>query len=69
MVPNVHPEDLQQSYVSIRAQLVSDEGKLVKDPLFVEREDAIHILNAVSPGLTSSLPFGGHIAETIVETV
>nr|WP_272913172.1 hypothetical protein [Halolamina rubra] len=39
----------------------------MKQPLFVERDDAVHILNAVSPGMTSSLPFGEHIAETIAE--
>jgi len=64
----VRSEDLQQSYAGIRAQLVSEEGELVKEPLFVERDDAIHILNAVSPGLTCSLPFGEHIAETLAET-
>ena len=67
LVPEVRSEHLTKSYAGIRAQLVSDEGELVKDPLFVERENAVHILNAVSPGLTSSLPFGEHIAETLAE--
>jgi len=62
LVPEVRADDLHRSYAGIRAQLVSDGGELVKEPLFVEREDAVHILNAVSPGLTSSLPFGDHIA-------
>jgi len=62
LVPEVRADDLHRSYAGIRAQLVSDDGELVKEPLFVEREDAVHILNAVSPGLTSSLPFGDHIA-------
>lgn len=61
-MPDVHAEDLYESYAGIQAQLVSEDGELVKDPLFVEREDAVHILNAVSPGLTFSLPFGEHIA-------
>ncbi|MGB9965562.1 L-2-hydroxyglutarate oxidase [Halobacterium sp. CBA1126] len=69
LVPDVRAADLQQSYAGIRAQLVSDDGELVKDPLFVEREDAVHILNAVSPGLTSSLPFGEHIAGKLAEKV
>ncbi|GAB7011546.1 L-2-hydroxyglutarate oxidase [Halorubrum trueperi] len=67
LVPDVRSEDLRKSYAGIRAQLVSEDGELVKDPLFVERDDAVHILNAVSPGLTSSLPFGEHIAETLAE--
>ncbi|WP_135301966.1 L-2-hydroxyglutarate oxidase [Haloarcula amylovorans] len=69
LVPDVRAEDLEKSYAGIRAQLVSDDGELVKDPLFVERENAVHILNAVSPGLTSSLPFGEHIAETLAAKV
>ena len=65
LVPDVRADDLSKSYAGIRAQLVSEDGDLVKDPLFVETEDAVHVLNAVSPGLTSSLPFGQQIAETI----
>ncbi len=65
LVPGVRADDLHKSYAGIRAQLVSDDGELVKDPLFVERDDAVHVLNAVSPGLTCSLPFGEHIAKTV----
>jgi len=67
LVPEIRDVDLHQSYAGIRAQLVSEDGELVKDPLFIETDDAVHILNAVSPGLTSSLPFGDHIAERIEE--
>lgn len=69
LVPDVRAEDLRKSYAGIRAQLVSEDGDLVKEPLFVERDDAVHVLNAVSPGLTSSLPFGEHIAERLAAKV
>lgn len=69
LVPDIRSADLTQSYAGIRAQLVSADGDLVKDPLFVEREDAVHVLNAVSPGFTSSLPFGEHIAEMVAASV
>jgi len=65
LVPAVREGDLQRSYAGIRAQVVSERGELVKDPLFVETDRGIHILNAVSPGLTSSLPFGDHIADRL----
>ncbi|MFB6094487.1 MAG: L-2-hydroxyglutarate oxidase [Halanaeroarchaeum sp.] len=65
LVPEVTADDLVRSYAGIRAQIVDDEGSLVKDPLFVEGDDAIHVLNAVSPGLTASLPFGDHLAERV----
>jgi L-2-hydroxyglutarate oxidase len=51
----------------IRAQLVNIEsGKLEQDFIVRQRENSIHILNAVSPGWTSALPFGRAIAESIV---
>ena len=65
LVPSVTADDLVKSYAGIRAQIVRDDGELIKDPLFVEGDDAIHVLNAVSPGLTASLPFGDHLAERI----
>ncbi|MFW6003345.1 MAG: L-2-hydroxyglutarate oxidase [Halanaeroarchaeum sp.] len=65
LVPSVTADDLVKSFAGIRAQIVSSDGELVKDPLFVEEADAVHVLNAVSPGLTASLPFGDHLAERI----
>ncbi|KAB1190665.1 MULTISPECIES: L-2-hydroxyglutarate oxidase [Haloferax] len=67
LVPGVRADDLHKSYAGIRAQLVSDDGELVKDPLAIETDDAVHVLNAVSPGLTSSLPFGEYVAGKIIE--
>ncbi|MFC6614712.1 L-2-hydroxyglutarate oxidase [Halopenitus salinus] len=69
LVPEVKSEDLEKSYAGIRAQLVSAEGELVKDPLSIETDDAVHVLNAVSPGLTCSLPYGEHVAEQLAEKV
>jgi L-2-hydroxyglutarate oxidase LhgO len=68
LVPEVMAKDFSKSYAGIRAQLVSTDGELVKDPLFVEDDNGIHILNAVSPGLTSSLPFGDHIVTRLLDS-
>lgn len=65
LVPDIRSEDVVKSFAGIRAQIVRNDGTLVKEPLFVEEPDAIHVLNAVSPGLTASLPFGEHLAEKI----
>jgi L-2-hydroxyglutarate oxidase len=46
-----------------------DLGELVKDPMVREGPRSLHVLNAVSPGLTCSLPFGEHIAERTVENL
>ena len=54
----------------IRAQLVADDsGKLQMDFLFEGDSKSFHILNAVSPGWTCSLPFARFIADEIAVKV
>ncbi|MGH7570103.1 MAG: L-2-hydroxyglutarate oxidase, partial [Gemmatimonadales bacterium] len=63
LVPDLEPGDLVRSFAGNRAQLVSRSGELVDDLVVRETSRAVHVLNAVSPGLTCSLPFGRHLAE------
>ena len=50
----------------IRAQLVNlESGKLEQDFVVRKSRNSIHILNAVSPGWTSALPFGRWISESL----
>lgn len=49
----------------IRAQLVGPKGNLVQDFVVEYRETSTHILNCVSPGLTSSLAFAAHVTKQI----
>jgi L-2-hydroxyglutarate oxidase LhgO len=63
LVPQLQAADLVRSFAGNRAQLVTRDGKLVDDMLVRETERAVHVLNAVSPGLTASLPFGEHLAD------
>ncbi|HUJ75082.1 MAG TPA: L-2-hydroxyglutarate oxidase, partial [bacterium] len=50
----------------IRAQLLDIRTrKLVMDFLFEHDDRSLHILNAVSPGFTCSIPFARHIVEHI----
>jgi L-2-hydroxyglutarate oxidase LhgO len=62
LVPELRPDDLVRSFAGNRAQQVSKDGKLVEDIVVRETPRAVHVLNAVSPGLTCSLPFGEHLA-------
>ena len=51
----------------IRSQLVNlKSGELVQDFLVEKAEKSTHILNAVSPGWTSALPFGDFIANQVI---
>ncbi len=67
LVPEASGDDFVRSYAGVRAQLVSPDGELVKQPLVEHDDSATHVLNAVSPGLTCSLPFGEHLADRTVE--
>ena len=68
LVPDIEAEDLRPSYAGIRAQVVSEDGELVKEAVFEVDDRAIHVLNAVSPGLTCSLPFGEHLADRVLDS-
>lgn len=67
LVPSVAAEDFRRSYSGIRAQLVSADGDLVKEPIFEHGDHSTHVLNAVSPGLTCSLPFGEYLSDAVIE--
>lgn len=69
LVPDAHARDFVRSYAGVRAQLVNKNGELVKDPMVQEGPRSLHILNAVSPGLTCSLPFGDHVADQVLESL
>lgn len=54
----------QRKPPGIRAQLVDrNSGELVQDFLVEEFQNSVHVLNAVSPGWTSALPFGRWVVE------
>ena len=67
LVPDLEPSDIVRSFAGNRAQLVTHDGELVDDILVRETEQAVHVLNAVSPGLTASLPFGEDLAGRVRE--
>jgi len=65
LVKSVRAEDILPGPAGIRAQLVDRSGRLVEDLVVEERDDALHVLNVVSPGLTCSLAFAAHLADKI----
>lgn len=67
LLRGVEGGDLVRSYAGIRAQLVSRQGELVEDLHVSEGERSLHVLNAVSPGLTGSLPFGERLSRSVLE--
>jgi L-2-hydroxyglutarate oxidase len=67
LVPALTPGDVTRGGAGVRAQAVSPDGSLVDDFRIVEEQDAVHVLNAPSPGATASLAIGRHIAGLAVE--
>lgn len=65
LLPELRNGDLVPSRAGIRAQLVSDDGQLVEDLTIEESDRTVHVLNAVSPALTCSLPFADHLSELV----
>ena len=67
LVPDIGEDELVRSFAGNRAQLVDRQGKLVDDIVVRETAHAVHVLNAVSPGLTCSLPFGRKLASVAAD--
>ena len=63
LVPELTMSDLDGTGSGVRAQAVDSAGKLVDDFRIEESPGAIHVLNAPSPGATSSLVIGEYIAD------
>ena len=49
----------------VRAQAMAPNGTLVDDFDFVEGAGELHVVNAPSPGATSSLAIGAELAEMV----
>jgi L-2-hydroxyglutarate oxidase len=66
LVPAVQISDLEPGGAGVRAQAMLPNGTLVQDFHFVERANALHVINAPSPGATASLAIGQYLAERVL---
>ena len=69
LVPTVELRDLVPGPRGVRAQAIRPDGSLVDDFLLVERPNAIHVLNAPSPGATASLVIGEALATRLANAL
>ncbi|MEE8396947.1 MAG: L-2-hydroxyglutarate oxidase [bacterium] len=67
LLSGVRPENYRRwGRAGIRAQLMEiGTRKLEMDFVFEHDDRSLHVLNAVSPGFTCSLPFARHVCEAI----
>lgn len=63
-VPGLQPRDVRWGPSGIRAQLVDTQGTLLDDFRFLGDDRLLFVLNAPSPGATSSLAIAEHLVET-----
>ena len=67
LLPEIQNSDLASGGSGVRAQAVARDGSLLDDFSIIQSGDAIHVLNAPSPGATSSLAIGEHIVGLAME--
>ena len=65
LVPSIELRDLRPGMSGVRAQALRPDGSLVDDFLVMERPNAVHLLNAPSPGATASLVIGDYVASRL----
>jgi L-2-hydroxyglutarate oxidase LhgO len=57
--------DFEPGPAGIRAQLIDRQGRLVDDLLIERKDGALHVLNAVSPGMTCSMAFAEYLCDQV----
>jgi L-2-hydroxyglutarate oxidase LhgO len=67
LVPAITIDDLKPGGSGVRAQAVAADGALLDDFVIRQTGNAIHVLNAPSPGATASLAIGERIVATAAQ--
>lgn len=67
LLPEIREEDVFPSHAGVRAQALTDDGKLADDFIMIHHENALHILNAPSPAATASFSIGEAICSEVPE--
>lgn len=67
LLPEIRENDLAPGGSGVRAQAVDRNGGLLDDFSIIRGREAVHVLNAPSPGATSSIAIGEHIVQLAAE--
>lgn len=65
LIPSLTDADIMPARAGVRAQALSNDGKLVDDFVIQKGNGAIHVLNAPSPAATASLAIADEILSRI----
>jgi L-2-hydroxyglutarate oxidase LhgO len=69
LVPAVEERHLAPGGAGVRAQAIAPDGTLLQDFEIVRAENALHLINAPSPGATASLAIADYLTDRIAETI
>jgi L-2-hydroxyglutarate oxidase len=69
LVPEVEKRHLCRGGAGVRAQALAPDGTPVQDFEYVLRPNALHLINAPSPGATASLAIADHLLEKAAPAV
>ncbi|TCP20652.1 L-2-hydroxyglutarate oxidase [Scopulibacillus darangshiensis] len=64
-IPEIKREDLIPAEPGVRAQALSDKGKLIDDFFIARTDRVVHVCNAPSPAATAALEIGKYIVDSI----
>jgi L-2-hydroxyglutarate oxidase LhgO len=67
LVPALEERHLAPGGAGVRAQALAPDGTLLQDFEIVRTENALHLINAPSPGATASLAIADYLIDRIVE--
>ena len=67
LIPDITESDLVKGSSGVRAQAMSKEGNLIMDFKIEKVGNQVHVLNAPSPGATSSLAIASYIIENYLD--
>ncbi len=67
LVPDITEQDIVKGPAGVRAQAMGKNGELIMDFKIQTYNNQIHVLNAPSPGATSSLAIASYIIENYIQ--
>ncbi|MXZ91943.1 MAG: L-2-hydroxyglutarate oxidase [Chloroflexi bacterium] len=67
LIPEIQASDLEPGGSGVRAQAVASSGAILDDFHILRGQKALHVLNAPSPGATSSLAIGEYLSDMAME--
>lgn len=68
MMPEIEESMLKKGGAGVRAQAMNSSGELLMDFRIERTKNQVHVLNAPSPGATSSLAIANHIIHNYIES-